>query len=305
MPRRRGFAFPLLLIALGLLVLFYNLGVLDAQRLAQLASLWPLLLVLVGLELILTRTLPRPLLPAASLGLTAVLLIAALAYVTLAPRTLGAGAQQSTSTERLDGLSAAELNLDVGAWSIDLSGGGLGDDLYRARFDFRAGERAPQVRLDRSSGTIRIQQSNDRIFWPFGSGLPGRDHAELSLSDRVLWRVRIQGGAIRSSLDLSSVPLAGVDIGGGATKDDVRLPRPKGTVGVDIGGGASTVSLQVPSGTPVRIRVSGGASRLEVDGQLRQTLGEIPWESPTFGQAADRYDVRISGGANRVQLTTR
>src|ERR1700737_2483541 len=59
MYRNRGLLFPLVLIAIGIIVLLSNTGVLSAQALARLGDLWPLLLVILGLQLILNHTLPR------------------------------------------------------------------------------------------------------------------------------------------------------------------------------------------------------------------------------------------------------
>ena len=59
MYRGRGLLFPLLLIGIGVIVLLVNTGVLSQDALQRLGALWPLLLVILGLQLILNHTLPR------------------------------------------------------------------------------------------------------------------------------------------------------------------------------------------------------------------------------------------------------
>src|SRR2546430_14268363 len=59
MSRNRGLLFPLILIAIGVIVLLANTGVLSRPALERLGDLWPLLLVILGLQLILNYTLPR------------------------------------------------------------------------------------------------------------------------------------------------------------------------------------------------------------------------------------------------------
>jgi hypothetical protein len=83
--RGRGLIFPVLLIAVGLIFLLANTGVLSEGALQRLRELWPVLLVLLGLQLVLNHTLPRP--QATLVGLVAmgVAIIAALAYAVLGP----------------------------------------------------------------------------------------------------------------------------------------------------------------------------------------------------------------------------
>src|SRR2546421_12136104 len=100
MIRSRGLLFPLVLIAIGVLVLLANLGVLSSQALQRLADLWPLLLVIVGLQLILNHTMPRQ--QATVLGLAAAgpIAIAAVVYATLAPSP-AFGSRDASSSERV------------------------------------------------------------------------------------------------------------------------------------------------------------------------------------------------------------
>src|SRR3984893_10998119 len=137
--RNRGLLFPLVLIAIGVVVLLANAGVLSSDALLRLGDLWPLLLVIAGLQLILNHTLPRQQATLVGLGATAVIVIAAVAYATLAPAA-SFGAQQFDSTERLGGLSAANLEVTYSAATIEVRAGSLGDALYQAHVDYPGGE---------------------------------------------------------------------------------------------------------------------------------------------------------------------
>src|SRR5438445_9827920 len=118
MPRSRGLLVALLLIAIGIIVLLANTGVLSQQALERLGDLWPLLLVILGLQLILNHTLPRRQATLIGLGATAIIVIVALAYAALAPAT-PFGIQRFDSSEQLGGLSEATLDLNYGTASID------------------------------------------------------------------------------------------------------------------------------------------------------------------------------------------
>jgi hypothetical protein len=65
----------------------------------------------------------------------------------------------------------------------------------------------------------------------------------------------------------------------------------------------SDVAIRRPSGTPIRVSVRGGASRLTLDThQFGAVGGETRWETADFDQATDRYDLEISGGANGLTV---
>src|SRR6266851_52114 len=55
--RYRGFFWPAVLIVIGIFALLVDLNVISADRLYRLADLWPLILIVLGLELIARRTL--------------------------------------------------------------------------------------------------------------------------------------------------------------------------------------------------------------------------------------------------------
>ena len=54
--RHRGFVFPIILIVVGVIFLLANTGILTEGALQRLGDLWPLLLVLLGLQLVLNHT---------------------------------------------------------------------------------------------------------------------------------------------------------------------------------------------------------------------------------------------------------
>src|ERR1700719_2917029 len=182
MYRSRGLFFPLVLIAIGIIVLLANTGVLSSQALQRLGDLWPLLLVIFGLQLILNHTLPRKQATLVGLGTAAVIVAAAVVYAALAPAAQ-LGTQLFVSSARLGGLSAATLALHYGAATIDVTAGGLSDSLYQAQIDYPGGENPPTISLDRESGTLQIRESSS--FSPFHLFGGNRLHLAITLPDQV------------------------------------------------------------------------------------------------------------------------
>jgi hypothetical protein len=302
MYRNRGLLFPAVLIAIGIIVLLGNTGVLSPQALERLGDLWPLLLVILGLQLILNHTLPRQQATIIGLGATAVIVVAAVAYAALAPAT-SFGTQRIDSKEQLGGLSAASLDLNYGAARIDVNAGGLGDLLYEAHVDYPGGENPPTISLDRETGALQIRESSS--FSPFHLFGAQRRHIQLTLADKVPWSIQVGGGAANLRLDLRQAQLSKLDVSGGANQLDAQLPSPKGTVLFSVSGGANNITIVAPAHSQWRVSVSGGVSAVTINGSSSGNLGgDFQQQSPGYGSATDRLDIEISGGASHLDFRT-
>jgi len=302
MYRSRGLLFPLLLIGIGVIVLLVNTGVLSQDALQRLGDLWPLLLVILGLQLILNHTLPRQQATVVGLGSTVIIVIAAVLYATLAPAA-SLGTRQADLSERLGGLTAATLDMDYSGATVEVQAGSLGDALYRAHIDYPGGENPPTFSLDHESGTLAIRESSGfPAFHLFGSN---RRHVLITLTDQIPWTITIGGGAANLRLDLRRLQLSKVDISGGASRIDAQLPAPKGTVVLAVSGGASDLTLRAPVETQWRVSVSGGASAITIDGSTFGAFGgDFQRQSPGYGSATSRFDIEISGGASHIDFRT-
>ena len=100
-------------------------------------------------------------------------------------------------------------------------------------------------------------------------------------------------------------PLTGLEISGGTSRLEVKLPRPKAAVRVRIGAGASNLELIRPAGVPVRVRIGGGASKLAIDEfRVGAGGGKTDWRSPDYDLVEGRYDIEIGAGASKVTVRT-
>jgi hypothetical protein len=174
-----------------------------------------------------------------------------------------------------------------GAAHLTIGVDGSMEDLYRARFEGKV----PDVRVDGGTVTVKYRPSLHRT-----SG-------ELTLSGQVPWAIRASMGMSDVVADLQELELTGLEISGGASQLEVRLPRPKAAVRVRIGAGASNVELIRPAGVPVRVRIGGGASKLAIDDvRVGAAGGKTDWRSPDYDLLEGRYDVEIGAGASKVTV---
>ena len=116
-----------------------------------------------------------------------------------------------------------------------------------------------------------------------------------------------------------TLQLAGIEAAGVVSKVDLNLPSPRAVVPIRISGGANDLALHRPAGTALRLRIRGGANKVSVDGQQIRGKGgvvfegdgpisqpgEVGFETTGFAAAADRYEIELTGGANRLTVDTR
>ncbi|TAN34510.1 hypothetical protein EPN29_03870 [bacterium] len=294
--RYRSFWWPAVLILIGIFALVVNSGLIPAERLERLIDLWPLLLIVIGAELIARRALRGA---AGELAAVLIVLVAAggaMAYVALAPNA-GGGSHTLDASDRAGDLEHASLEVDVGAATITVSGSaGLGGDLYRAHIEYSGGK--PDITLDRTTGDLRISQSSTR----FGIFQSHRFVLGLQLDSSLPWKITSNTGAATGTLQLAGVQVASIELNTGASREDITLGPPSGIVPITINGGALTVHLHRPSGTPTSVSVSGGAVSLDADGRQQRGIGTQNWQSAGYDGATDGYRVEIDGGACTVTI---
>jgi hypothetical protein len=105
--------------------------------------------------------------------------------------------------------------------------------------------------------------------------------------------------------DLQDLEFTDLEISGGVSRLEVKLPRPKAAVRVRIGAGASNVELIRPTGVPVRVRIGGGASKLAIDDfRVGAAGGKTDWRSPDYDLVEGRYDIEVGAGASKVTVRT-
>jgi len=295
--RNRSYFWPAILILTGVIALVAETGVISGGRLLRLADLWPLILIVIGLELMNRRVLQNP---RRDLATALIILLAAggaVAYVAVRGPV-------SESTETLDtsdavgSLNQATLDVNAGAATMTVeASNSLGSDLYRTHIEYSG--RKPAVSLDRSTGTVRIFKNNDYAF--FSSR---RFVLDVQLNSAVLWSISANTGASNDTLKLAAVKVGSITLNAGASRTDITLGRPTGVVPISVDGGAITLSLHRPRGSEAFVHVSGGAVTLNADGRQLHGVGDESWQSAGYDGAADAYHVEISGGASTVTVDT-
>jgi DNA-binding MarR family transcriptional regulator len=190
----------------------------------------------------------------------------------------------------LGGLTSARLYVRSGVNDLVVQADPGIDELYVARFSGMV----PHVRL--REGTVFVYYKGRGLPWEWR-----RRNAELTLNARIPWAIELTGGANRVEAYLAGLSLSSFQMTGGADRIDLALGRPSGQVPIRFSGGASSLTIVRPRGTPLLLRLSGGAGAIEFDRQrLGSSSGQTVLASAGADEAADRFSVEMSGGASRI-----
>ncbi|MER7168793.1 hypothetical protein ABT336_22340 [Micromonospora sp. NPDC000207] len=197
------------------------------------------------------------------------------------------------ATAPLDGRRQAVFELVDGVTTLSLRTDDLGDRLYRISSPPEAGVvPAPKV-------------FGDQVHLHVGrSGREGPGVVDVVLHSGVTWQLKITGGVDEQVLDLSRGRSAGVELVGGASRTELRLPDVAGTLTVRMSGGVGDLLIRSTGDQPARVRAGSGAATIRVYEHRRTGVaaGTVVG-SPDWDRVDDRLWVDLVAGANSVTVT--
>jgi hypothetical protein len=298
MSARRGFAWPLVLITIGIVFLLANYGLIPGVTALSLLNLWPLLLILAGVDIAIGRRWPL-----AALGIDVAVIAFGLVLLTTQPTFLGgpffitngaASGERDLSVAR-QGATSLSLTVNGGAGRFRFGGGSaalveahsVSDDLALRRSNFDSGGEHADVRID---------QNTRRIGAPSGAA-----DVETRVASDVSTTLTVNGGAGEFIIDLRDVTVRSADLNVGAASLTLTLPKPSGMVTIDVAAGASTVIVEVPDGVEAQITTKGALLTLR-SSNPRVVASSNSAETSGYGSATARVSVRITAGVSSIAI---
>lgn len=322
------------LIAIGVIWLLLQAGIVSGANLAVLFRFSPLLLVAIGVELLLrrsARTFARFI-----VGGTVVLL---LALMLIGPSLGLAGdsnVQTSRYTEPLDDTTSARINIDFSVGSVEMRALTESNQLIDADLRYLG-----DVNFETSTAngetqvTLKAQNEKEQSFGFFGFSLANTLAQNdlrwaIGLTPSIPLDLNLKGGVGTNTLDFSGVQLSSLSYDGGVGETTISLPS--GSYALDlhagvgglrvnfvdqtdvdarIEGGVGSVVLDLPEDAPVRLEVEGTLGNISVPqgfNQLdkAQDIDESGvWETASYSTVQDAARIRIVFDGGVGGLTVR
>jgi Domain of unknown function (DUF5668) len=311
---RRLVGFGLFLITIGAVMIAVRQGLLSADDARKAWTLWPLILVGVGLSIVLAGR------PGAAIGGLVLALI------------FGAMLGGIAATGAFPGVGLCANARDHGA-AFPPSGGGFGasarvtvsQDCGDLTIGTVAGSTwdvsgestdGRQPRIDDSPSSLRIRNQDGA---PFDLGGTSRWNVVLPRDPAIDLAVTINGGESRLTLDGAHMSVLRIDANAGSIDIDLREVAAFGDAVIDVNFGSATLRLPneslsanlsvnagsaalcVPSGAGLRVllRSAAASNDFASHGLIEKNGG---WETPGYTTATVRLDVRADVNAGSLTL---
>ena len=305
--RRRGLYWPLVLIAIGLFALAGNYGWLGPVQVVSLLALWPLLLILIGVDIAFARRWPAPALALEIAVIAGGLILAVtqpsalrLSSFSFTERTECANPAPAVSVPR-GALQSLRLTINGGAARYHLSGGsGAAVEAIAEGTDLCLRDRTGPV-VPAVPGGPTAAPRGDVVLSQAGARFSGGADITVRVADALPLSLVVNAGAGDFLMDLQDVRTTDVRLQVGASSTTVVLPRPVADVPVRIGGGASSVVIEIPRDVEARITVTGALVSSSSTNPRAVKSGNVI-ETAGYAGATDRVTVTVIGGATSVSV---
>ena len=326
--KRVSLFWPVILIGAGVILLLRNLGYLPAFNWSILLKLWPLVLVVIGLDLLFGYKAPW------AGGLIGLLTVAAAVTFLLYSPALGVKAPEGIKTEvvssPLENTTSVKYYLDTSYAPVTINALSGSTDLVSATIVHRG-----QVNFDVKGGAdkiVTLSTTTEADTWlSFDLGLGGQKW-DIGLNPDAQTTIDLLGGSGALDLDLEGIALEALraDLGSGASKIllpssqklyEVEIESGSGSVDLNLAeksdinltlsSGSGAVSVSIPSTSGVRIEVlDDGSGALQVPNvfiaSTDSTDDQGSWQSANYETAVNTINIRvIDRGSGSLQFKTR
>jgi len=291
--RARSYILPILLIVAGVALLLDQLGIWYLNW-ASVSRFWPLILVLVGLDIILRRA-------RWGAAISLVLVVAFVALVLLfvlpeGPRERGLASEMLNYPAQ--GIKAANVRLEVGVGRLQVVPLKDSGNLYEAQIDYDKGRTTLTHDATVSGDTAHVELKGTQSGWvPFGRS--STDTWRVWLNPNVPVRLDIVAGVNRSDLDLTGIQLTRLNLNVGVGQTTAILSG-EGAYEASINGGVGALTVEIPRGMEARIRIDSGVGAVEVDERFAREGKSKYYVSQGYATAKDKLDLDIDGGVGSI-----
>lgn len=258
----RSIFWPILLIGVGILWLLGSLNLLPAPSLRLLLRLWPLALVVIGLDILIGRRSP---VIGSIIGVGAIALIIAL--LILAPQ-LGfepAGELQTLRfSEPLGGATSADISLDLERYPTTIDSLLNSKMLIEAELD-TATDVSFSARGNREK-IIRLEPAGDYTFFDFDwDSLLIHDASwEIGLSPDVQIDLYVDVGSGSAVLELMDLDLTALEVDGGSGSTTLTLPESASLYTANIDGGSGSFDIEIEGGAKIDFAIDVGSGSFDI-----------------------------------------
>jgi hypothetical protein len=279
---------PVLLIAVGIILLLNTLGILEWSIWWSLLRLWPVLLIAAGLDLLIGRRSTWGAFLVAALTLA---LLAAALWLIVNGAAAG-GANTQSIRQPLGDVTQADIALNPAVGVLRVDALPESADLVRGTVPADDGLQVDQEFAQQGSQATYSLTTRGEAWVPNLGGWDQDQVWDLGLSPAPSLRLWVNMGAGQTDLDLGGLNLNRLEVDNGLGFTEVLLPA-EGSYEASISQAMGGITLVLPESLAVRITADTGLTGRNLPTGFVQE-GDNVYTSPGYGTATDRVQVDLS-----------
>jgi hypothetical protein len=251
----------------GILLLLQNLGLISVNIWG---IIWPLVLILIGVEVLLSVT--------------------------------GRGGRMESQhlSLPLNSASQATIQLNHGAGMLQVDASAEPGALVSGTFDGGV-----EVNQSDQGMARRIELRPARqAFWDFPWGMGGYSHGfgwNVGLAPEVPLSLEVKTGASETNLNLARLKVLDLKLETGASATHLYLPESAGVTQGRINCGVASVDIHLPEQVGARIQVKSGLAGINVNPGRFNRMGDT-YETQDYLTAVNKVNLFIETGVGSVNV---
>jgi hypothetical protein len=286
------------LISIGILILLRNYLNLDFE-LGDIWKLWPLVFVLVGVNLMIRNDTAKSIVS----GLTGFILAVAL-YASVAGifgwirddvdfRFDDSDFEISEYTTPYEkGIRNASLQVEAGAGSFVMNDST--ELLFSASVEGKNNKYSLTANTDDESADLLFKMKSAKFF------IKNKNRVELKLNTAPLWDLNFDIGAAAADFDLSSYNIESLDIEMGAASLKLKLGDINPESHIKIDAGASSIDILIPENAGCEIHTEASLSSKSFTGFTK--ISENLYRTENFKDASKKILLNMHSGISSINV---
>ncbi len=313
--KSRNVFLGIIILFIGVIALLKSLGII-AFSWGIAASLWPLLLIVIGISILPANDLIKALLLVLTIAAGCLLYhnkavnhaedYTFSGYVNRLGRNNGWNDDDDTDdeyveggisqqfSEPFDGNSFAKLNLEFGAGKLTMGKPCaelvlIDNESDIAKYDFR-------VEKNDSLSNVFLSPSNKNINWKSNV----KNDLSVSLCPNPVWDFDIETGAADLNFDFSPYQARNIDIQSGVCDMNIKLGDKGNDTNLNIESGVSDIEIDIPSNAGCKIVDESALSGKEFVGFQKTEKGH--WQTPNYNAAMHKITINLSCAVSNIDI---
>jgi len=295
---------PLILIAVGILLLLNQMGRLPWTVWGTLWRFWPVILVLVGLEVLIGAGRSTAWYIVGLVVAVVVLggVVGYAIYRSNQPSAPRPAVQTETVIEATQDADQGKITLNLGVGTLEVTHLADSTNFVEGKIEYGQyslqAERSFRVRDGQAQFSLLGRSEPTRIW------TPREDVGErwnLSFTPRIPLEMDVTTGVGSASIDLRELKVVQVEVKGGVGQTKVLFPAQAGFTRATVSSGVGEVIVEIPQDVGAKVKISKGLSGVNISSG-RFTHSGDEYVSTNYATAENKLDLEVKSGVGAITI---